>query len=339
MTNSANFQWSGGVNSMPPGGESPRRGGCRRCGERTKLFRTYCPNCQPFVRRILAEYADAAKQVLDRSGPLSPEWDNLQRWLSGSGVPPQEATSTIAREASAWLNRLVVDICADGIVTDREMHTFTRATAALNLPDRQVAPLRQQLAREQTLGTIRQGALPNIAVSGLHLHSGEICHMIVGATRWRDLKSGPQATPGQFGVTNRRVLFIAPQHGGEVPLSKLQRVSYFDPRTILLEATSRSLSGRFTVEDAEYSALIVDIALRIDRRQLFTGQAGQRSRHIPPHVRNAVFQRDGGRCQQCSATEYLEFDHIIPHSMGGSNDANNIQLLCRRCNLTKGARI
>ena len=42
---------------------------------------------------------------------------------------------------------------------------------------------------------------------------------------------------------------------------------------------------------------------------------------------------------ECAALDYLEFDHLIPVAKGGSNTVNNIQLLCRRCNGSKGDRI
>ena len=32
----------------------------------------------------------------------------------------------------------------------------------------------------------------------------------------------------------------------------------------------------------------------------------------------------------------LEMDHVIPEFLGGSSDPSNIQLLCRRCNRSKG---
>lgn len=63
------------------------------------------------------------------------------------------------------------------------------------------------------------------------------------------------------------------------------------------------------------------------------------SRYIPVEVRRQVWARDGGRCVECGSDQYLEFDHIIPHSKGGANTVGNVQLLCRTCNLAKGDRI
>jgi HNH endonuclease len=63
-------------------------------------------------------------------------------------------------------------------------------------------------------------------------------------------------------------------------------------------------------------------------------------RNIPRAIRIAVWQRDGGKCVVCGGTDKLHFDHIVPISKGGtSNTANNIQLLCARHNLAKGARL
>ena len=60
---------------------------------------------------------------------------------------------------------------------------------------------------------------------------------------------------------------------------------------------------------------------------------------IPRVVQREVWQRDGGRCVECGTKEKLCFDHIVPFSRGGSNTVRNLQLLCERCNLSKGNRI
>ncbi len=62
-----------------------------------------------------------------------------------------------------------------------------------------------------------------------------------------------------------------------------------------------------------------------------------------------VFTRDGWKCQSCKvktprklrglfADNAPELDHIVPISRGGEHTYRNTQLLCRRCNLNKGAR-
>lgn len=60
-------------------------------------------------------------------------------------------------------------------------------------------------------------------------------------------------------------------------------------------------------------------------------------RAIPDDVKQYVWTRDQGRCQSCGSTTELQFDHIIPLAMNGSNDENNLQLLCGPCNRSKGA--
>lgn len=61
-----------------------------------------------------------------------------------------------------------------------------------------------------------------------------------------------------------------------------------------------------------------------------------RRERIPESVRLFVWQRDCGRCVKCESSERLEFDHIIPVAEGGSSTERNVQLLCERCNRTKG---
>ncbi len=59
---------------------------------------------------------------------------------------------------------------------------------------------------------------------------------------------------------------------------------------------------------------------------------------ITPYVMAAVYSRVGGVCQHCGSMYDLEYNHVVPYSKGGSNGVNNIQLLCRPCNMRKGNR-
>jgi len=60
---------------------------------------------------------------------------------------------------------------------------------------------------------------------------------------------------------------------------------------------------------------------------------------IPYDTRIFVWNRDGGRCRHCGSTENLQFDHIVPYSLGGANTAENVELLCGDCNLGKRAKL
>ena len=60
---------------------------------------------------------------------------------------------------------------------------------------------------------------------------------------------------------------------------------------------------------------------------------------LPDNLRFQVLKEGGGRCALCGATKEerpLDVDHIIPRSRGGTNDRSNLQVLCSKCNRTKG---
>ncbi|MFC4006562.1 HNH endonuclease [Nonomuraea purpurea] len=82
----------------------------------------------------------------------------------------------------------------------------------------------------------------------------------------------------------------------------------------------------------------------------------QIERHEPPvprGVRAAILLRDGSRCRACGwrpgdpvpqkngrdLYRGLEIDHIHPKSMGGTDDPDNLQVLCTTCNTSKGASV
>lgn len=78
------------------------------------------------------------------------------------------------------------------------------------------------------------------------------------------------------------------------------------------------------------------------KRKFKSSEIAEESFHrirIPEQVRIEVWHRDVGKCARCGSRENLEYDHIIPVSKGGSNTTRNIELLCEKCNRSKGTKI
>lgn len=54
-------------------------------------------------------------------------------------------------------------------------------------------------------------------------------------------------------------------------------------------------------------------------------------------IRQTVINRDGC-CQLCGTEDNLSVDHIVPRSLGGTDNLDNLEVLCSSCNSRKGGR-
>ncbi len=64
--------------------------------------------------------------------------------------------------------------------------------------------------------------------------------------------------------------------------------------------------------------------------------------HIPTWMRAAVLERDGLVCQLCGddvEPDDVHLDHRLPHSLGGLDTLDNLQVAHALCNMRKGARV
>lgn len=59
---------------------------------------------------------------------------------------------------------------------------------------------------------------------------------------------------------------------------------------------------------------------------------------IPEMVRNYILKRDGYQCMRCGSNEELAIDHIRPFSENGKTEIENLQTLCRKCNMEKAGK-
>jgi hypothetical protein len=59
---------------------------------------------------------------------------------------------------------------------------------------------------------------------------------------------------------------------------------------------------------------------------------------LTPAIRKAVMARDGAACVECDSADDLTIDHVVAVTKGGTNDLENLRVLCRPCNSKKGNR-
>jgi hypothetical protein len=120
---------------------------------------------------------------------------------------------------------------------------------------------------------------------------------------------------------------------------RLWRMAISDERsTIALYVQQLMDEGEVTIEPLGldcYGGSVIDIICpqRLERWNRFS-----RRRPMSAAVRRQVFARDDYACRHCGRRSDLAVDHIFPWSLGGTDDLDNLQTLCRPCNSRKGAR-
>jgi hypothetical protein len=201
-----------------------------------------------------------------------------------------------------------------------------------------VQDMRQRMQRGLALSKFESGDLPRLTGGSIYLEPTEILHYDQPAVYVRFTPSGRiQQISGRLVATSAKLRLVALQGGFELAWSRVLDLRPEPGRVYVATAINKG-GGIYQVQDPEYAAAVLSGAMKVSKRMVL--RPGQRdSRSIPQHIRNEVWQRCGGKCVDCGATEYLEFDHIIPHSRGGATSLDNLQVLCRRCNLAKGSRI
>lgn len=87
----------------------------------------------------------------------------------------------------------------------------------------------------------------------------------------------------------------------------------------------------------------------------YNGQLKRRTykhfKKFTPVERTKILERDKWQCKSCgikvhdrssgnwNTPDKAHIDHIIPISKGGNSEPNNLQILCRKCNISKGNKI
>lgn len=271
------------------------------------------------------------------------DWDYLLHITRRLGFDHQEMLSVIHVQARQFVEHVLADAKSDGRISDSEEKTLRWLVGNLGLPADYAAYVQREVEVLKTLTLIANGRLPSIArPNGMETRAGEIVHFHNRA-RWREvrlLKAGLQARDheGALTLTDNRLVFSSITKPFSASYRKIV-AHRGGAGFIVLQLENKPESVFFLSDDSHVPYAIFESAVGMANQTRIAHREGIPSRHIARDVRQRVWQRYGGRCVECNADEYLEFDHIIPVAKGGSSAESNIQLLCRRCNLKKSDSI
>jgi hypothetical protein len=193
-----------------------------------------------------------------------------------------------------------------------------------------------------TYANIAAGRLPSVQIGGVALRAGEIAHHQCTAVyvQVKQTKAGTRAVrhDGYATITDARVIFSSPTKSFDLNLRRV--VSLLPLHGGGIEVRAGTGGGQYYFYgDPALATAIFETAVGKANQTIVERLDGASTRHISRDVRQRVWQQYGGRCADCGATQYLEFDHIVPRAKGGSNAEANVQLLCRGCNSRKSDSI
>lgn len=123
----------------------------------------------------------------------------------------------------------------------------------------------------------------------------------------------------------------------------LQRFWCFKDKLVWVNRPSRSSSDyefiSLKVEEFFYETEdeFLRLKQKVERlRNLKENRKSATRGYITDEVLAFVLFRDEEQCVNCSSKQNLQFDHILPISRGGSDEPDNLRVLCRSCNLARG---
>jgi len=279
----------------------------------------------------------------DRGRIRGSEWAAFQSTAKRLGLSKPQLLEAIFPPARDLVEHTLAEARDDGEITDREERLIENLLENLISRPEFTDYVRQEIAETKEKQNLRRGVLPSLPPpKGMALKAGEVLHWIGPAQflRVRELASGTRVdeTTGDLLITDTRMIFTAADKSMELSHRKVLGCFPFG-NEIEIRISGRA-SGRYIFDhDSTKAVAIWEVAIGKANQTIVEKNEAKKRRHIPRDIRQRVWQKYGGRCADCDADTYLEFDHIVPVAKGGSNSEENVQLLYRNCNLAKSDRI
>ena len=273
-----------------------------------------------------------------RDGTVTPEErQELLRLKQALAISDSEASGIVRAESLNLYRQSFLSVIQDGVVTPEEEETLAFLKEWCGLPNIDIEQYAVRLREVKRLSAYREGKLPSVSTSMI-LEGGETCHWHCSCTLQYETRTRLNSVNGELAVTNKNVYFVSPSKSFSYRPSRILDIIRRS-NGLEIKVNGRQGSGNYITSNAEeLEAILVGVVSK-HKFLLSESYSSTRTRHIPDDVKREVWDRDGGRCTRCGATDYLEFDHIIPRTRGGANTTKNVQILCRKCNLLKSDRI
>lgn len=269
----------------------------------------------------------------------SDEITNLKTFCQEKNIPLESALSHSILQINIFLRGMLASIISDGEVTLEEESMIKTACDFLNPSVLLIDEIHSTMERIRLISMVRTGNIPVISGCNFVANNNELVWYASDEVRLiRELSQKTKTYRGYVIVSSERVIFKSRNHPVEMKLKNIIDVEY-NASHLYVVSKSKSKTCQFRLDNAEVLGAYIEQALAKFHRKLNFQQGTKKSRVISQNIKQAVWLRDAGQCVECEATEYLEFDHIIPFSKGGANSESNIQLLCRKCNLKKSDKI
>jgi hypothetical protein len=273
---------------------------------------------------------------------VADEWQRFLLTAARLGVAQDELMRLVQPQAMLLLEHTLADAKADEQLSPHEEQTLLWMLQTFAPTQNVTSYVYTQLQELKIFTDIAAGRLPSLTGPvGIEAKAGEIVHYVENALyeSTKFLKSGPRADrhPGRAIITDTRLVFSSASKSVSVSLRNILECN-LGAGCIELRTTSKGGGIYYFQVNPRLAHAVLRAAVGRANQTIVSSEA-DRSRYIPRDVRQRVWQRYGGRCVECQSEQYLEFDHIIPVARGGNNAENNVQLLCRNCNLKKSDHI
>lgn len=146
---------------------------------------------------------------------------------------------------------------------------------------------------------------------------------IADVSRWnKDNPEKRKLTSKRYNDKNKEIMKIKRQEQKDI--LKQKKKNYYEKNKAILLAKQKIYKKTHKEIVNAYNA---------SRRGKIRGAGGSFNKKDV----DSLLIKQTGKCNYCDSTLFkYDIDHIIPVALGGSNLMNNLQLLCKSCNLRKG---